>query len=468
MARDQFALKRLSDEAMREILPAYQLALENILQALESLPETGSLEREFWLKSQLNTIERQLRQAADRVKGVLPSAEVKAYEEGLKNAEAFLRADGVMPPLQNSELSGVTANGQAVTQTYNTPGFATDQSTAFISKRNPTGEFLRPSITPQQVRAAAETTGFSVFFPGQEFSNDGKIKLGRDLSELLEINTKRQVDIVTKTLREGFLLGRSNYDIARRVGDAFGRVSGKGAVNNITDAVVRTSMAEASQAAHNLFYDANSKIQYEDANGNKQEIDIVKGYEWDATNDTRLCPICAPRDGLRAKERSDLPPWPAHWNCRCKILPITSTEAQLRRDGDVPKGSYLERLPAKKDERGRYIKPTGAWSPSNDNVYSRPRKEDGKMYWVRRKDLDKGKNLAGDMLQKMGKSGNFDSQRAILGTRSMVERFNVLTKPGGRYENFPQDAVRSLLAGKVSPPKGTIAPFGARRRRQGK
>ena len=90
VAKDQFALKRLSDEAMREILPAYTQAINRIVRELENLPE-DSLTREMWLKSQLTTMERQLSQVSEQVLRVLPPAQVKAFEEGLKNASSAER-----------------------------------------------------------------------------------------------------------------------------------------------------------------------------------------------------------------------------------------------------------------------------------------------------------------------------------------------------------------------------------------
>ena len=436
VARDQFALKRLSDEAMREILPAYTRAIQNIIDGLQSLPPEGSLQREFWLRSQLNTIEMQLKQVEMSVLEVLPRKEREAFEQGLQNAEQFLKADDVAPVLPQRELVGV----------------ASDTSPAFVGPGNAAGEFMRPSITQQQVLAAAQDRGFKEFLSGPTGAN----KKGYSLQELVSKNTQIAVSDVEGKLRAGFLLGQTNQEIARNIGDAFGGSKNKAIA--MTDAVVRTSMAEASQAAHDMFYDANKDALPDVPGGYK--------FEWDATNDTRLCEECAPLDGLRFKDRADAPPWPAHWNCRCKILPITSTETQLRRDGDVPKGSFLERKEVTYTNGKRDPAPAG-WRPVKEGgtAYSRPKKQDGKMYWVRRVDMDKGKNLAGDMLQKMT---NRDSKHAILQTWENVNAFEKLTGKGGKYYDNPQDAVRLLLAGKVSPPKGAIAPLGTRRRRQGK
>ena len=456
-ARDQFALKNLSDEAMREILPVYKEAVKNILLELNNLPPDGSIQREFWLRQQLNTIEQQLKRVGLKVKEVLPQKQLEAWDKAMENAEAFLRADGIKPPVPQAELAGTKTSGQIVSQTGNLPSLATETNSIFVNPSNPIGEFLRPSITRQQVLAAAQDRGFKEFLSGPTGAN----KKGFTLDQLLEINTKRQVDKVSGILREGFLLSRSNEEIARRVGDAFGGKT-KGQAIAMTNSLVRTGMAEASRAAHDAFYKANEDLLPKVPGGYR--------WEWDASNDTRLCELCAPLDGLRFKEREDAPPWPAHWGCRCKILPITATQAALRERGDVPQGSFLEQREVKKIN-GKNEPPPAGWNGRrvngvkvNENAYARPQKINGKMYWVRRVDMAKGKTLAGDMLVKM----NQDSKHAVLGNWKLVERFDVLTKPGGRYVNNPQGAVRLLLSGSAAPPAGAAGPMkaaGRQRRR---
>ena len=76
------------------------------------------------------------------------------------------------------------------------------------------------------------------------------------------------------------------------------------------------------------------------------------------------------------------------------------------------------------------------------------------MYWVRRRSLPKGRTTPGDMLQRMDR----DNKHAILGNFETVDKFDVLTKPGGKYHDDPQAAVRLLLSGRVRPPKGVGKP----------
>jgi len=420
--RDQFALKNASDDTLKKILPSYKQAINNIRSQLQFLPE-GQVEREFWLKSQLNTMVRQFQQVSNRIDDVLPIAQADQFLRAVENAREFLEADGIKPAAAaQTSLSGTTTGGQTVTQTGNLPGIAGDDG------------FIRPSITQQQIVAASRETGFSQFTPGGQSVS---------LEEVLPKWQKAQVANLEKTLRTGFLTGQTTKEIMREFGPLGPGRQGWA----MTEAVVRTGMAEASQAAHDAFFDANEDLLPKVPGGYR--------WEWDASNDTRLCPICAPLDGMRYKERSDCPPWPAHFNCRCKILPITATQAALRERGEVPEGSFLERREVKYVRGKRESAPRGWESVRNGGTaYARPQKIDGKMYWVRRKDMPQGRTLAGDMIKRMDDKNKL----AILGTKANVDEWNELIQLNA-YKNDPQKLVRDLLGkGGRGPGRPPIPP----------
>jgi hypothetical protein len=430
VVRDQFALKGLSDEALKQIRPVYQNAISRLLDQLKSLPE-GSLERELWLRTQLSTLVAQSRAIQDRIMQVLPEAQLQAWDHGLKNAEDYLIAGGIQPgqPAATTTLSGVTAGGQSVSVTGNLPGFN-------IANATEKG-FLSPSITRQQIVASLEAKGFETLLQGKPGA------AGRNYSLSAVVERIDLVGDVSRQLREGFLLGESSEDIARRISYAFGHVGGRngGKVWAMTQAVVRTSMAEASQAAHDAFYEANEDLLIPTKSGDK--------WWWDASNDTRLCQVCAPLDGVKFKERSSPPhAWPAHFSCRCKILPWTATQELLEEEEGPRNGSFLEATPVQYDKRGKRLPPPAGYT--GDNAYKRPMKIDGQQQWVRRRDLGKGQTTAGDML----KAANEHSKKLVLGKHT--EAFNKLTGPGGQYEKDPQGAVRKLL-GEPLPP-GSTAP----------
>jgi hypothetical protein len=355
---------------------------------------------------------------------VLPEAQARAFEEGLSNAQKYLEAGGIKPEVQQTTLSGVTTGGQQVSATGNLPGV---NVTSAVEKG-----FISPSITRQQVVAAARETGFSVLSPGGS-------KVG--LAELLPNYVEAMGRQVETKLRAGFLLGLTNGEIERQVISVTGEMGPGRKGRAMTEALVRTSMAEASQSAHDAFYEANEDLLIPTKSGDK--------WWWDASNDTRLCQVCAPLDGVKFKERSSPPhAWPAHFSCRCKILPWTATQELLEEEEGPRNGSFLEATPVQYDKRGKRLPPPAGYT--GDNAYKRPMKIDGQQQWVRRRDLGKGQTTAGDML----KAANEHSKKLVLGKHT--EAFNKLTGPGGQYEKDPQGAVRKLL-GEPLPP-GSTAP----------
>lgn len=431
---DQFALKNASDETLRKILPSYRLAIERITDLLGNMPE-GDLERDLWLRTQLATIERQFQPVADRINAVLPPAEADQFMRAMDNAADFLKADDIRPgPVPKQKpLVATTTGGQQVTQTGNLFDLGVVSDPSLVSPTNPAGEFITPAITRQQIEAASRSGGFSTFTLDKQ-----QITLDQVLPEW----RKAQAANLEKVLRTGFLSGQSNQEIMRQFGPLGPGRRGWA----MTEAVVRTGMAEASQAAHDAFFDANEDLLPKVPGGYR--------WEWDATNDTRLCPECAPLDGRRFKTRDEMPAKP-HWGCRCKKLPITATMAQMRADGDVPSGSFLERRPVTYTN-GKMDPPPKGWDGRmkggqkvNQNAYARPQRQgyktvNGKkkpeMYWVRRKDLPKGRNTAGDML----KNTNRDSREQVLGSKKMADKWDeMIVLP--KYANDPQSLVVKLL-----------------------
>jgi hypothetical protein len=428
VVRDQFALKSLSDDTLRLILPTYQDAVQSLVKMMASLPPgSDGIARQLWIKTQLSTIRAQFAYAELRISQVLPEAQVRAFEEGLLNAQKYMVAGGIQPePAQQVALTGATTSGQQITATTTMPGLNVTQAL-------PSG-FVSPSITRQQIVAAAKQTGFSAITAGG--STYG-------LADLLPKWSNAQVQVFEQHLRTGFLLGQSTEDIVKGIGPL-----GPGRRGwSMTEALVRTSMAEASQSAHDAFYEANA--------------DLLPGTEsgyrwwWDASNDSRLCSICAPLDGVKFKHRNKPPhKWPAHFNCRCKILPWTATQEVLENGRPPAGGSFLEATPAKRDSSGKLLSPPSGYR--GKSAYKRPMRIDGKEQWVRRRDLPSGRTTAGDMLQK----ANDNTRRLVLGRQANA--FAKLVQPGGRYEHDPQGAVRKLLGDPLPP--GSTVPRPPRRR----
>ena len=137
--------------------------------------------------------------------------------------------------------------------------------------------------------------------------------LGQTLDRLFgeEKYSAAQIKKIDRVVKQGFLLGETNEEIASNLTAQINRAK------NETRAIARTAVMDMSHRAHNRFWDNNS--------------DRIVLWEFDATLDFRVCEQCYPHDGKRKEDRSKLPSVPVHPNCRCAVLPITRTQLALER-----------------------------------------------------------------------------------------------------------------------------------------
>lgn len=111
----------------------------------------------------------------------------------------------------------------------------------------------------------------------------------------------------------GISAGETNLQIVQRIADTTGK--------NLKElmSIVRTAVAQISNSARMAVWEANE--------------DVIKGYQWHATLDSRTRLEHAARDGAawdsktkkgindKGKERKYAKP-PYGWNCRCILIPI--------------------------------------------------------------------------------------------------------------------------------------------------
>jgi SPP1 gp7 family putative phage head morphogenesis protein len=129
--------------------------------------------------------------------------------------------------------------------------------------------------------------------------------------------------IIVNGLQKAFIEGRT---INQAVSEIFGTVSAKfkdGALQpsrSAIETVVRTSINHMSNTAKDIFYQEND--------------DIVKGYQWVSTLDSRTSLICAGLDGKydlydgTVKQLNGQRP-PAHFNCRSTTAPLIKSWKEL-------------------------------------------------------------------------------------------------------------------------------------------
>jgi len=437
VVRDQFALRGLSDEALKRIAPMLREAQRQILDEIEKAMErTGDTDRLAWfVRRRIDTyatIQAQLEAVAVRLDELLGNWRLEAFQHGLENAREYLESVGALPegvpPGGERTPAGALGRGdriEAILDPTLPPGDAGAYEQLATRTQDAPRPYKAPTITAEQLRAVAEGRGFDAF-PGLTKRSPGP---GQGADYTLDSATYRwagaQLDRIRTQLEIGFATGRSNGEILADVRDYF-----DGASRAQMEAIVRTSMAEASQAAHDAFYEANAAV-LGDAEDNR--------YIWDASNDGRLCPKCAPLDGQKFKKRQDAPPCPLHFQCRCVLLPLTPL-SYLR---DELPGSFLESVPVEY-EKGKNGKKTRKDPPdgyTGDNAYRQPRKINGEWRWVRRRELPAGHTTAGDMLQR----GSDQLAHDVLGNWDRVKDFRRRTGPGGENQKDPQQAVIELL-----------------------
>ncbi len=167
--------------------------------------------------------------------------------------------------------------------------------------------------------------------------------IGRSISITTALNniSKNQTNEIVQFMRDGFVTGRTNQDMASEVQGLL-KVHQRQA-----DALVRTTTNHMAAQARRITEEANS--------------DIVDGFEVVATLDSRTTLICAGLDGKIFPLNAQRPPY--HWGCRTttiphvkeeyrKAIPITGKRVSVGADGkrqvggDVTYSGWLKRQPA--------------------------------------------------------------------------------------------------------------------------
>ena len=129
-----------------------------------------------------------------------------------------------------------------------------------------------------------------------------------DFVSLLDNWKESEVQRLTSGVKSGFVQGLTTRQIVKNVVGAGGLadVSQRNAAT-----IVRTAVAHVSNESRLQTY--------------KKNDDIIEGYEWVSTLDSRTSAICRARDGQKYQiGKGPLPP--AHPNCRSSTAPVVSDE----------------------------------------------------------------------------------------------------------------------------------------------
>jgi hypothetical protein len=262
--------------------------------------------------------------------------------------------------------------------------------------------------------------------------------LGKSLEEIflpsdqMSAWIKDNVKLIDGTVKRGFLLGETNEEIANQLPGM-----GQLAVTR-NRAIARTAVMDMSQRAHEEFWDANNSWSWTDpGTGEEHSGKIIQRWVFDATFDYRVCMQCAPWDGREVTERSRLPRTPIHPNCRCRVLPVTATELELRRSGEsltqTGDRSYVEISKTK---------PEGA---KDVRVYKTKAKVNGKKFYKVAKEMKPKDGKSPSMADFLNRASP-DTKIAVMGKEN-ARRFVEMVKgtPGSKRKLTPDEALREIV-----------------------
>jgi len=141
----------------------------------------------------------------------------------------------------------------------------------------------------------------------------------KSFGQLLSSFSQQAQGQFLQVLRDGFALGRTSQQIVSEINN---HISLK---KDQVKTLIRTGTNHLSVQARNRTLMENK--------------DLLDGYEWVATLDSRTTFICMSRDGLiyPISNNSDKSPKPpAHFGCRSTIVPKVKKEFELEGDGQRP------------------------------------------------------------------------------------------------------------------------------------
>ena len=299
--RNAIRLENLSRDVAAKVTPEILAIFKQLRGLIETFPPE-TLARELRYKQLVQQLPAVFRGVNDQLYLGLTGALQEEVEGQLKWAADYLSKGDAPLPVGVSDVSPVGPGFAPATGITRTQAVALTQDTKVLGKR------------------------LTQLFGWEDVAD----------SPYMKTAIKR----IDRVVKQGFLLGETNDEIARNLVQA-----SRGLIRD-TRAIARTAVMDMSQRAHNEFWDAQDK-------------GVIQLWQFDSTLDYKVCIECAPYDGKEAKNRNDLPQVPVHPNCRCRILPVTATELELRRSGEslkqVGDRSYVE-ISKTKPSSGRVYK----------------------------------------------------------------------------------------------------------------
>lgn len=399
--RNAIRLENIGRDAAAKVTPQLVEVMKQVRELVKGLPEEALL-RDMQYKRVMQQLAPMFRGLNDSFFQTLSATLREEVVEQVKYAEKFLDAVDDAPT-GITTIETVTAQTKSLSK--GAAGFGETWKPTVTTALSPGNFELGSGITRTQLLALTDETEV----------------LGKRLAKLFEWNleggspyTAAQIKQIDRTIKQGFLTGATNDQIARDLV----QVTNTGVRN--TRAIARTAVQDMSQRANERFWDANS--------------DRIKMWEFDATFDYRVCPQCYPNDGKRSKERGNLPTVPVHPNCRCRVIPLTASALALEKE-DMKDGMEMSTVQIGKPSHTA----AGGGKP---RVYKTPARVNGKKVqkFAKEYTTPRGERpTMGFFLEKASK----DTRVAVLGKRNS-DRFYDLTHGDGKVD--ADEALRKIIS----------------------
>ena len=249
----------------REAIALYQQAFSDILGQIQTNGLLGlSTDREMRLRALLQQVDATLqRSIAPEMYRKIRDRLLGLYPDQMQWAEDQLLLSGVIPDSQNAIAS--------------------------------------VAVAPQQIPAIIAATTV-LRKPSQDYNPAEALVGGRQFYDALVGDwATAQRKTLEAVLRMGLVQSQTNQDMVKRLRES---VLGRGKAQ--AEAIVRTVVQDAANAAQMAVLDANAEI-----------LEKSGGLVSIATFDSRVCPICIERH-LKPVGNWNRPPF--HINCRCTVV----------------------------------------------------------------------------------------------------------------------------------------------------
>jgi len=135
---------------------------------------------------------------------------------------------------------------------------------------------------------------------------------GYSVGSILEQFGQNNANTVSTIAREAILLGKSNQQLTQDIMD-----------------IIPTQKRKAETLARTITNHTANTARNETM---KENADVLDGYKWLATLDSRTSLVCASRDGIVYPVDDRSPKPPAHFNCRSTITFVVNPEYDLGAD----------------------------------------------------------------------------------------------------------------------------------------